>query len=130
MWGGTSKHMAPIALDEQTERRLDKLRAAVRRQTGHPISRAELLERLVEDAYGSRDEVVDMFRTSQAYVADEDSGTVHRPNGNWFPAGRTDPTNSGAVPAGASLCPLLPPISNGCAHGGTQPLGALTDDDV
>ena len=71
--------MAPITLNKQTERRLDKLRAAVRRQTGQPISRAELLERLVEDAYGSRDEVVDMFRTSQPYVADEESGTVHRP---------------------------------------------------
>ncbi|AEM56127.1 hypothetical protein HISP_02600 [Haloarcula hispanica N601] len=83
--------MASIELDKQTERRLDKLRAAVRRQTGHPISRAELLERLVEDAYGSRDEVVDMFRTSQAYVADEDSGTVHRPERKLVPGGADRP---------------------------------------
>jgi len=79
--------MASIELGEQTERRLDKLRAAVRRQTGHPISRAELLERLVEDAYGSRNEVVDMFRMSQAYVADEESGTVHRPERKLVPGG-------------------------------------------
>jgi len=91
MWGGTSKHMAPIALDEQTERRLDKLRAAVRRRTGQPISRAELLERLVEDAYGSRDDVVAMFRTSQTYVADEDSGTVHRPERKLVPGGAEQP---------------------------------------
>jgi len=83
--------MTPITLDEQTERRLDKLRAAVRRQTGQPISRAELLERLIEDAYGSRDEVVDMFRTSQAYVADEDSGTVHRPERKLVPGGPDRP---------------------------------------
>jgi len=79
--------MASIELGEQTERRLDKLRAAVRRQTGHPISRAELLERLVEDAYGSRNEVVDMFRMSQAYVADDESGTVHRPERKLVPGG-------------------------------------------
>ncbi|MCJ0620890.1 hypothetical protein JZX76_15645 [Haloarcula hispanica] len=79
--------MASIAFDKQTERRLDKLRAAVRRRTGRPVSRAELLERLVKDAYGSRDEVVDMFRTSQAYVADEDSGTVHRPERKLVPGG-------------------------------------------
>ncbi|KZX49546.1 hypothetical protein [Haloarcula sp. K1] len=83
--------MASIELDKQTERRLDKLRAAVRRRTGRPVSRAELLERLVEDAYGSRDEVVDMFRTSQAYVADEDSGTVHRPERKLVPGGADRP---------------------------------------
>ena len=83
--------MTPITLDEQTECRLDKLRATVRRQTGQPISRAELLERLIEDAYGSRDEVVDMFRTSQAYVADEDSGTVHRPERKLVPGGPDRP---------------------------------------
>ena len=83
--------MSSIELGEQTERRLDKLRAAVRRQTGQPISRAELLERLVEDAYGSRDEVVDMFRTSQAYVADEESGTVHRPERKLVPGGAERP---------------------------------------
>ena len=83
--------MASIALDEQTERRLDKLRAAVRRRTGQPISRAELLERLVEDAYGSRSEVVDMFRSSQPYVADEDSGTVHRPERKLVPGGPDRP---------------------------------------
>ncbi|WP_336337670.1 hypothetical protein [Haloarcula brevis] len=72
--------MGSIALDERTERRLDKLRAAVRRRTGQPVSRAELLERLVDDAYESRGEVGDMFRTAQTYVADEDSGTVRRPD--------------------------------------------------
>ncbi|AUG46439.1 hypothetical protein BVU17_02470 [Haloarcula taiwanensis] len=83
--------MASIALDEQTERRLDKLRAAVRRRTGQPISRAELLNQLVEDAYASRSEVVDMFRTSQAYVADEDSGTVYRPERELVPGGAEQP---------------------------------------
>ncbi|EMA00833.1 hypothetical protein SAMN05443574_101254 [Haloarcula vallismortis] len=83
--------MPSIALDKQTERQLDKVRAAVRRRTGQPISRTELLERLVEDAYSSRGEVVDMFRTSQAYVADEDSGTVHRPERKLVPGGAKQP---------------------------------------
>ena len=83
--------MTPITLDDQTERRLDKLRATVRRRTGQPISRGELLEQLIEDAYGSRDEVVDMFRTPQAYVADEDSGTVHRPERKLVPGGPDRP---------------------------------------
>ncbi|MEF8828877.1 MAG: hypothetical protein V5A49_07565 [Haloarcula sp.] len=83
--------MTAITLDEQTERRLDKLRAAVRRRTGQPVSRAELLERLVDDAYGSRGEVVDMFQDSQAYVADEESGTVHRPERKLVPGGAERP---------------------------------------
>jgi hypothetical protein len=83
--------MSSIALDEQTARRLDKLRAAVRRRTGQPVSRAELLERLVDDAYGSRGEVVDMFRTAQTYVADDDSGTVHRPERELVPGGAERP---------------------------------------
>jgi hypothetical protein len=83
--------MASIQLDEQTERRLDKLRAAVRRRTGRPISRADLLERLVDDAYESRGEVVDLFRASQPYVADEESGTVHRPERKLVPGGANRP---------------------------------------
>ncbi|MFB6222323.1 MAG: hypothetical protein ABEH86_01450 [Haloarcula sp.] len=71
--------MTSISLDKRTERRLDKLRAAVRRRTGRPVSRADLIEHLVNDGYESRDEVVDMFREGETYVADEETGTVHRP---------------------------------------------------
>jgi hypothetical protein len=53
-------HMEKLSLDDGTVRRLDKLRAAVRRRTGRPISRGEVLDRLVEDAYDSRDEVVEL----------------------------------------------------------------------
>jgi len=70
--------MTQIPLDDGTVRRLDKLRAAVRRRTGQPISRGETLDRLVEDAYESRDEVVDLFREGEVYVAGE-SGTVQHP---------------------------------------------------
>ncbi|WP_424002706.1 hypothetical protein ACOZ4I_02530 [Haloarcula salina] len=71
--------MVSVTLDEPTARRLDKLRAAVRRRTGRPVSRADIVGRLIDDAYASRDETVDLFRDAQLYVADDESGTVARP---------------------------------------------------
>lgn len=73
--------MPSVTLDEQTARRLDKLRAAVRRRTGRPVSRGELLDRLVDHAFESRSETVELFRDAKLYVADDETGTVQRPQG-------------------------------------------------
>ncbi|MBV0900447.1 hypothetical protein [Haloarcula salina] len=71
--------MPSVTLDEQTARRLDKLRGAVRRRTGRPVSRADIVGRLIDDGYASRDETVDLFRDATLYVADDETGAVQRP---------------------------------------------------
>lgn len=53
-----------VKVDEETKSRLEELQAEIRLKAGRSVTQKELLERLIDDAYESRDEVIDSFRES------------------------------------------------------------------
>lgn len=53
-----------VKVDEETKSRLEELQAEIRLKAGRSVTQKELLERLIDDAYESRDEVIDSFRAS------------------------------------------------------------------
>lgn len=53
-----------VKVDEDSKSWLKELQAEIRLRTGKSITQEELLSRLIDDAYDSRDEIIDSFRSS------------------------------------------------------------------
>lgn len=53
-----------VKVDEETKSRLEELQAEIRLKAGQSVTQKELLERLIDDAYESRSELIDSFRAS------------------------------------------------------------------
>lgn len=53
-----------VKVDEDAKSRLEELQAEIRLRTGEKITQQELLTQLIDDAYESREDVIDSFRTS------------------------------------------------------------------
>lgn len=53
-----------VKVDEDAKSRLEELQAEIRLRTGEKITQQELLTRLIDDAYESREDVIDSFRKS------------------------------------------------------------------
>jgi hypothetical protein len=53
-----------VKVDEEAKSRLEELQAEIRLRTGRRVTQQALLTRLIDDAYESRDEVIDSFRES------------------------------------------------------------------
>jgi hypothetical protein len=53
-----------VKVDEDAKSRLEELQAEIRLRTGTSVTQQELLSRLIDDAYGDKDDVVDSFRES------------------------------------------------------------------
>lgn len=51
-----------VKMDERTKSRLEELQALVKLETGRKVTQQELLDRLVDRAYESREELVESFR--------------------------------------------------------------------
>jgi len=56
-----------VKMDERTKSRLEELQALVKLRTGRKVSQQELLDRLVEQAYDSREAFVESFRTDEEW---------------------------------------------------------------
>jgi hypothetical protein len=54
----------PINIDEEAKSRLEELQAEIRLQTGEKVTEQELLTSLIDDAYESREAIIDSFRES------------------------------------------------------------------
>jgi hypothetical protein len=67
-----------VKVDEETKVRLEELQAEIRLRTGKSVTQQELLTRLIDDAYESRDEVIDSFRDSTVPLSDEEKEAMHR----------------------------------------------------
>lgn len=63
---------AAVKVDEEAKARLEELQAEIRLQTGTSVSLQELLSRLIDDAYDTREEVVDSFRESTVPASGDD----------------------------------------------------------
>jgi len=59
-----------VTVDEETKSRLEDLQAEIRLKAGQSVTQKELLERLIDDAYESRAEVIDSFRASTVPLTD------------------------------------------------------------
>ena len=61
-----------VKVDEDAKSRLEELQAEIRLQTGKRVTQQELLSRLIGDAYDSRDEVIDSFRSSTLPLSEDE----------------------------------------------------------
>jgi hypothetical protein len=66
-----------VKMDEDTKSKLEELQAEIKLRTGRKVTQQELLERLVDSAYGSRAEFVDSFRTTGS-LSPEDVDAFNR----------------------------------------------------
>ena len=53
-----------VTVDEAAKSRLEELQAEIRLRTGNRVTQQELLSRLIDDAFASREVVIDSFRES------------------------------------------------------------------
>ena len=59
-----------VKVDDDAKSRLEELQAEIRLQTGQKVTQQELLTRLIDDAYESREEVIDSFRESSVPLSE------------------------------------------------------------
>lgn len=61
-----------VKMSEETKSRLEELQAEIKLATGRKVTQQELLTRLVEDAYASKEEFVDSFRETSLPLSTAD----------------------------------------------------------
>jgi hypothetical protein len=59
-----------VKVDDDAKSRLEELQAEIRLRTGRKVTQQELLTRIIDDAYESRDEVIDSFWESSVPLSD------------------------------------------------------------
>jgi len=67
-----------VKVDDEAKARLEELQAEIRLEAGTKVTQQELLSRLIDDAYGSREEVVESFRESTVPLTDEKKTAMQR----------------------------------------------------
>ena len=67
-----------VKVDEDAKSRLEGLQAEIRLRTGRNVTQQELLSQLIDNAYESRDAVIDSFRASTVPLTDEQKELMHR----------------------------------------------------
>lgn len=61
-----------VKMNEEVKAHLEELQAEIRLRTGTKVTQQEILERLVEDAYESKDAFVDSFRSTTVPLTDHE----------------------------------------------------------
>ncbi len=64
--------MTTIEVDEDVKTRLEELQAEIRLRAGKKVTQQELLTRLIDDAYESREAVIDSFRDSTVPLSEDE----------------------------------------------------------
>lgn len=67
-----------VKLDDGAKSRLEELQAEIRLRTGRNVTQQDLLGRLIDDAYESRDDVIDSFRESTVPLTEEEKEAMQR----------------------------------------------------
>jgi hypothetical protein len=65
-----------VKVHDDAKSRLEELQAEIRLQTGRTVTQQALLTRLIDDAYESRDAVIDSFRTSSVPLSTEEKAAM------------------------------------------------------
>jgi len=61
-----------VKVDDDAKSRLEELQAEIRLRAGKNVTQQELLSRLIDDAYESREEVIDSFRDGTVPLSEEE----------------------------------------------------------
>lgn len=67
-----------VKVDEDAKSRLEELQAEIRLRTGEKVTQQELLSRLIDDAFESREEVIDSFRASTVPLTDAEKDAMQQ----------------------------------------------------
>lgn len=67
-----------VRVDEEAKSRLEELQAEIRLRTGQRVTQQALLTRLIDEAYESREQVVDSFRGETVPLSEEQKETMRR----------------------------------------------------
>lgn len=67
-----------VKVDEGAKSRLEELQAEIRLRTGTNVTQQELLTRLIDNAYESRDEVIDSFRDTTVPLSEAEKEMMRR----------------------------------------------------
>ncbi len=67
-----------VKVHDDAKSRLEELQAEIRLQAGRNVTQQELLSRLIDDAYESREAVIDSFRESSVPLSDEEKAAMRR----------------------------------------------------
>jgi hypothetical protein len=67
-----------VKVEEDAKSCLDELRAEIRLRTGEKVTQQELLTRLIDDAYASREDVIDSFRESTVPLSADEKNAMRR----------------------------------------------------
>lgn len=67
-----------VKVDEEAKSRLEELQVEIRLRTGRNVTQQDLLTRLIDDAYGSRDAVIDSFRESTVPLSDAEKEAMQK----------------------------------------------------
>jgi len=68
-----------VKIDEDAKSHLEELQAEIRLETGESITQQDLLSRLIDDAYESREEIIDSFRESPVPLSDDEVAAFFEP---------------------------------------------------
>jgi hypothetical protein len=67
-----------VKVDEDAKSRLEELQAEIRLRTGEKVTQQELLTRLIDDAYESREDVIDSFRESTVPLSEAEKEAMRQ----------------------------------------------------
>ena len=67
-----------VKVHDDAKSRLEELQAEIRLQTGSTVTQQELLPRLIDDAYESREDVIDSFRESSVPLSPAEKEAMRR----------------------------------------------------
>lgn len=65
-----------VKIEDEAKSRLEELQAEIRLRTGESVTQQELLTRLIDDAYESREDVIDSFRESTVPLSEADKDAM------------------------------------------------------
>ena len=67
-----------VTVDEDAKSRLEERQAEIRLRTGRNVTQQELLTRLIDNAYESRDDVIDSFREPTVPLTEREKEAMRR----------------------------------------------------
>ena len=65
-----------VKIEDEAKSRLEELQAEIRLRTGESVTQQELLTRLIDDAYESREDVIDSFRESTVPLSEAEKDAM------------------------------------------------------
>jgi hypothetical protein len=65
----------PVGVDDAAKSQLEELQAEIQLRTGESVTQQELLTRIIDDAYATRDELINSFEEEEETLSKEEVAT-------------------------------------------------------